>query len=345
LDDAVTDLDWSPDGSRLFLGTAGGMLYRFDAHGREQQRWRAHDGGVTRLSVQPGDTGKLASAGEDGRVALWVDGDTHAPEVLSKGNDWVEHLAWTPDGRVLAAAARKTISLWRGSESLGMWFDAGRHVLAMAWAPDGRRLATAANKGLYLWRLERNGNDAEPIQLLSFPGAPVAVAWQPNGKALAVGTQDGFLQLWRSADSRARARQLTMRGYAAKVSCLAWHPAGPLIATAGGPDVVLWELPRDGGGARGTPLRHHPVTVTALAWSDDGALLASGDRSGRLCIWNTAGDAVFTCLFEHEISTLQWQPAQGVLAIGDTGGALHLINHSDAGPVRPGPANEEIHSD
>ena len=80
-----------------------------------------------------------------------------------------------------------------------MWYDAKRQILAMAWAPDGRRLATAANKGLYLWRVGANPDEAaEPVQLLSFPGAPVSVAWQANGKALAVGTQEACLQVWRA---------------------------------------------------------------------------------------------------------------------------------------------------
>ena len=188
--------------------------------------------------------------------------------LLGTENGWVEHLAWTPDGKVLASAARKTISLWRGSESLGIWYDARRQVLAMAWAPDSKRLATAANKGLYLWRMQdARNNSSEPMQLLSFPGAPVALAWRPNGRALAVGTQDGFLQVWRQATGKSHddnARQLTMRGYRSKVNCLAWHPRRGIIATAGGPDVVLWELPEAGKGARGQPLRHHQDTVTTL---------------------------------------------------------------------------------
>ena len=341
LDDAVTDLAWAADGAQLFVGTAGGLVYRFASDGGEQRHWHAHDGGLTRLCPQPGNTGVVATAGEDGRVLLWDANAQQACETLANGSDWVEHLAWTPDGSVLAAAARKTISLWRGGESLGMWFDARRHVLAMAWAPDNRRLATAANKGLFLWRLD--GDGAEPVPLLSFPGAPVAVAWQPNGKALAVGTQDGFLQLWLPGNGTKAARQLTMRGYPSKVACLAWHPRTALIATAGGPDIVLWTLPRDGGGTQGNPLRHHRATITALAWSDDGALLASGDRSGRLFISDDTGDVVFTRRFNHEIAALQWRPGRTVLALGDNGGALHLVDrHTAADPFDPSPTQENL---
>jgi WD40 repeat protein len=157
------------------------------------------------------------------------------------------------------------------------------------------------------------------------------LAWRPNGRALAVGTQDGFLQVWRQATTDVEndhARQLTMRGYPSKVNCLAWHPYRGTIATAGGPDVVLWELPEAGKGARAQPLRHHQNTVTTLSWSADGQLLASGDRSGRLCVWDRDGDAVFSRQLTHEISALQWQPCGDTLAAGDTGGGLHLLGRN-----------------
>jgi WD40 repeat protein len=217
-----------------------------------------------------------------------------------------------------------------------MWYDAKRQILAMAWAPDGRRLATASNKGLYLWRLGRDaGNAEEPEQLLSFPGAPVSVAWQPNGRALAVGTQDGFLQVWRTSlagqgPGKGGAKQLTMKGYTSKVACLSWHPTQPTIASAGGNDVVLWRLPRGNGGAKGQPLRHHAATVTALKWSPDGRFLASGDRAGRLCIWDADGAVVFTQNLKHEVTVLHWYSNSNVLLTGDIAGGVHRLGRVDS---------------
>lgn len=332
LDDAVSALQWMADGSALLVGSADGRLRKIARNGVTQADWRGHFGGVTRLQLRPGAPETLASSGEDGRVLLWDSQSGEQTALLSEESNWVEQLEWTPDGKVLATAAGRTISLWRGRESLGVWYDGRRQVLAMAWAPDSRRLATASNKGLYLWRLDTAGNGCtEPMQLLTFPGAPVSVAWQKKGRALAVGTQDSFLQIWRQGGqtrgprSQGAARQLTMRGYPGKVICLAWHPERPLIATAGGPEVVLWTLPANGKAATGQPLRHHQKTITALAWSEAGRQLAAGDRDGRLSIWALGGELLFTQSLGHEITQLAWQPGSNALIVGDTAGGLRLF--------------------
>lgn len=334
LSDALADLAWSSDGSLLFAGSADGSIVRFDSAGESRAAWQAHEAGVTRLAIKPDDDNILASAGEDGHVTLWRSHSGEQQALLADEGSWVELLAWTPDGKVLAGAASKTLSVWRGEESLGFWFDVQRRILAMDWAPDSRRLATASNKGLYLWRLDEEGSGhGEPMQLLSFPGAPVSVAWEPRGRALAVGTQDGFLQVWRQAGgskgphAAGKASQLTMRGYPGKVTCLAWHPFMPLIATAGGPDVVLWKLPLTGKGAKGQPLREHKKTVITLAWSPDGQLLASGDRSGLLCLWSRVGELLYSQPMGNEISVLRWCPDCSALAVGDTDGQLRVLDN------------------
>jgi WD40 repeat protein len=259
-----------------------------------------------------------ASAGEDGRVLLWHADSAELLAELAEESSWIEQLAWSSDGRTLAAAAEKTIHLWRDGESLGVWFDARRRVLAMAWAPDGERLATAANKGLYLWRI----GGQEPAQLLEFPGAPVAVAWDTPGRALAVGTQDGFLQIWLQGRS-GPARRLTMRGYPGKVSCLAWHPRRAVIASAGGRDLVLWPTEGEAAGRKAQPLRAHEHTVTALGYAPDASLLVSGDRGGRLCVWDDAGVLQQLAELGDEITVLAWS-ADGRLACGTTAGRLQV---------------------
>jgi WD40 repeat protein len=337
--EAITALRWrsaddaSATDDLLAAGADGWIRGHAGTDGREQLAWQAHDGGVTGLCLRPTPAKNkddlpavLASAGEDGRVQLWdVRGGLVA--TLAEESSWVEHLAWTADGRLLAAAAGRSIHLWRGEESLGVWYDANRSVLALAWAPDGKHLATAANKGLHLWQV---GGQA-PAQLLQFPGAPVVLGWRPDGKALAVGTQDGFLQVWRQSGPRGGGgrkggtSQLTMRGYPAKVTCLEWHPTRSRVATAGGQDLVLWDIPAAGEG-KPTPLRLHRTAVTALAYAPDGALLASGDRDGRVCLWSDAGAPLQSLALDAEVACAVWNSDGSAIAFGCTDGGITVLD-------------------
>ncbi|MCF7983081.1 MAG: hypothetical protein K9L70_01635 [Thiohalocapsa sp.] len=320
LPESVTVLAWT-DGGGLCSGAADGSIRLHGIGGVALRVLAAHDGGVTALCPRPG-TDAVASAGEDGRVCLWgSDGDV--PEIPMQSSHWVEHLAWTGDGRTLAAAAGRSLQLWRDAGSAGIWYDSRRTVLAFAWAPDGRRLAIAANQGLHVWR---DGAEA-PAQLLDFPGAPLAVDWRSDGKALAVGTQDGFLQVWRQpapAGKRGAGGQLTMRGYPAKVRCVHWHPRRSRVATAGGSDVAVWDTPQTGPG-RAVPLRAHEAAVTALAYAPDGGLLASADRDGRVCLWRDGGDLLLTFVLGAEVTALSWSPDGAVLALGCTDGQLRVL--------------------
>ena len=318
--DAVTDL--AVHGDTLYASSADGKIYHFDLAGKLLADWQAHNGGVIRVGPQPNGN-KVASSGEDGQVLLWS-ADGASCEVLAREPRWIEHLEWTANGATLAAAAERTIYLWRinpgDHESLGVWYDASRNVLAMAWAPDNKRLASACNKGLYLWRI---GGDA-PVELLQFPGAPVSVAWKQDSSALAVGTQDGFLQIWRK-DPSGQSKQLTMRGYQGKVTCLSWHPRKKLIATAGSHDIVIWDLSSKQGGGKPTPLRRHQQTITRLAYSPSGHRLASGDRAGRLCIWNTETGLEYEWMVDAEVTAMQWSVDGQQLAVGNIFGQLRVF--------------------
>ena len=70
LNDAVTDITGAFDGSWMIAGTARGQLLRYDRAGSRINDWQAHDGGVIRIRPQPENKGTVASAGEDGRVAV-----------------------------------------------------------------------------------------------------------------------------------------------------------------------------------------------------------------------------------------------------------------------------------
>lgn len=332
LPESVADLAWSGAGEALYAGSADGVLTAYQGDGDWHFRCQAHAEGVTAVRVHP-DGSLVATAGEDGCLRLW-DAATGGPaDGADSGADdgrWAEHLAWSPDGSVLAGTTGRTVHLRHGDGRHETWDGHPGGIGALAWAPTGRRLASGANKGVYLW----NVGSWEPVKVLEFPGAAVSLAWSRDGRALAAGTQDGFLHL-RLQVPGTTARRLTMSGYPGKVACLAWQPAKPgrhlRVATCGGSDVVVWTLDTRTGGKQPRPLRQHDRAVTALGWSRPaGAWLASGDRGGHLCIWGSADEPVFETKLGAEITRVLWHPEQPRLAVGCVDGTLRLFSLGEA---------------
>jgi WD40 repeat protein len=324
LPEAVTAL--APAGAECFWsGCADGSVRLHGSDGVELRRWAAHGGGVSRLCPRPGSD-MLASAGDDGRVCLWRAGELQ--QVLLQADDWVEQMAWSPDGRILAASAGRNLHLWRDGTPIDAGYVPGGSVLALAWSAEAR-LAIAANNTLQLWQADAGA----PTPVPGLQGAPIVLGWRADGRALAAGTQDGVLQVWRLAETgvdgdkkhagSAGGSQLTMRGYPAKVRCVRWHPRCSRVATTGGSDVVVWDVPERGPG-RATPLRAHETAVTVLAYAPDGDLLASADRAGRICLWRDGSQPLQRFSLQAEATTLLWSADGAALVVGTIDGRLHV---------------------
>ncbi len=124
---------------------------------------------------------------------------------------------------------------------------------------------------------------------LRHAGRVNALAYFPDGTAVASASEDGTVRVWNLGNGRER---LAYRGHVAatnrlKAAAVAVSPDGTTVASAGGLDIHLW----DGGtGAlKQTLAGGHAEAVKSLAFAPDGATLFAADDKGRLVGWNLAG--------------------------------------------------------
>jgi len=331
---AIADVRW-PSGPRVERRADGSVAVSTpEAPAPRPLRVACHPGSC--LCIAADARGGFLTGGDDGRVVhvprvgepmvladvpgAWIDslacsragvrayaGGRLVERVTAGSNATIElaapatALAFSPDGRCLAAAH---------SDGVTLWFDAGLprrlpwrgYHRALAWSPQGRYLVTGMQENaLHGWRVADGGD----IEMGGYPGQPLSLSFAHDGRYLA--TSGGMRPVCWGFDPPGGADQPVECGVAGKtpVTCISCHPRQSMIAAGyHNGAIVLCQPGSDeglfikgpGGGA-----------LNALAWSGDGCRLAFGTHDGVLG-WLGLPDALFRSREEARQSSKETTP-------------------------------------
>ena len=282
--------------------------------------------------------------------------------VLNSAASTVTSVAFSPDGKVLAAAADSPGG--DGSGEVQLWDVANRQqmgnpltdpsphngVRAMAFSPDGKILAIGIDDTVELWDETTRRHIGDLITGNTEFTAVSVAKFSPDGKILAIGRNDGTIQLWDVAHRRQLGPSISLAGGVEpdgtvnQVAAMAFTSDGKTLATLTTSDssagaVELWKV-----------ATHHqignPFVLTgtpnpqpqAMAFSPDGTIVAVGGYGVQL--WDVVtrkyiaslespadpGIVVDAVAFSHE---------GRILAIGNRDGTTETWNVTTRQTVGP----------
>ncbi|HWK53494.1 MAG TPA: WD40 repeat domain-containing protein [Hyphomicrobiales bacterium] len=328
LPDYPVAADWSADDTRLALAAADGSIHVYSPEYPERTtRWQAHDGCIQALRWHP-TLPLLSSGGQDGRIRHWSFDTAGAPQQHAESprlGNWIEDMAWHPEGRYLAVTVGREALLFDHEGYLHNRVDFETSTIAgLAWHPRGTALALAGYGGVML---VSGVADRPTLCRLAWHGSLLNCLWSPDGKVLAACRQDNAIHFWRLKTQRDSA----ISGYDGKPRAMAFSADSRYLVTGGSERLTAWKFVGDGPEGR-PPLEmlYHQSTVTTLCLHPDTGHVAAGDKSGVVSLWEAAGSAqpYYHFALASEPALLSWRNWKGrqLLAVADQNGRLELLD-------------------
>lgn len=255
---------------------------------------------------------------------------------MSSLGDHVQDLAWSPDGRLLAAAEVSGKVAVLDAVNGNLIFKVQAHALgccSLAWKPREAVLATGGQDGkVKLW----DGATGREITTLSeSPTWVEKVAWSPDGRFVAYGAGK-ILKIASLAGGIGE----DFPPLASTIADLAWKPDGSELAVACYGGVTLFEPEKHGPGRK----YEWKGSCLNLAWHPEGKYLAGGQQDGCVHFWRTKDGKDSTMHgYPTKVRELAWDFTGRYLA---TGGSAEVTvwDCSGKGPAGTRPISLEGHS-
>ena len=278
------------------------------------------------LAVSP-DGRTLAGAYNAPRVALWGIADSREQPALTVGTDWINGLAYSPDGsrlgvassdqhvyvlavadgsivRALTDPSKLTSVAWSGTSivtggvdgSLRVWQEkspiarqSGKPIWQFASDSGGRTWFAGASSGqIALWRV--NGQDLVPLPAPKTPGglaSTTAIAISPDGRRLSVGTRTGVLVTWDLTASGAENARTDQILPSGSIRSISFDATGTNIAAAPTEGSTVI-VHRSEDGSWRTVANIGGDTAMLVAFDPERPILTLSLASAQVQIWDTS---------------------------------------------------------
>jgi WD40 repeat protein len=242
------------------------------------------------------------------------------------GQDTVEALAFSPDGRQVAVgAADGVVAVYSlhasaAEEAVRIAKMHAGFTSSIAWSPAGDRVLSAAGDGsVRIW----DPRSLQPLQsFTAYPATHPAAVWAPNGQKIALAQGRDTIQVINLAGN-ADPQTLSLPG---TTRALLWLPNGQIAGSDLTGNVAFFQPGKRDPVRTYTPSAAHKA-VNSLSLLPDGSLLAAGYDDGAIVLIDPATAKEVRQLPKGQsVGNVAWSPNGKVLAESSIEFALTFFN-------------------
>ncbi len=200
---------------------------------------------------------------------------------------------------------------------------------------DATLLASACDDKLMVWDVA--GGEAIKRRTPTHSWV-LALAWSPDGKALASGHEDGMIRLWTVDGNRSGKDRLKLlaqwEGHSNAVSAFAFRDQRNQLASAGEDRLIhVWDIVAQ---KKVATFKGHSDRIPALAWQPGGDVLVSAGWDTTARVWEIGKSDPLMLLNSHsdQVHTLAFSPDGKQLAVADSDFAIHIWTELPKGRVQ-----------
>jgi WD40 repeat protein/CHAT domain-containing protein/tetratricopeptide (TPR) repeat protein len=356
----VRVLAGDPRRGRTFaLSPGGGHLVR-TAEAGALNLWDMNTGQVVRkLAMPPQDSRTIESVaispnGKQVLSAGWRSFQLHDLDTgglilnrrLESREEQASAVAFSPDGRQMLIAtgsyidgtSELTLRLPGSAEQVGAFKGHKGLVKAVAFSPDGTRVATAgADWTVKLWEastqqlIRSEFLDQKSLYEGNKRGAPLAIAFSPDGREIAFGTSWGLVFLWDANDGTLREAR-TAKTTHAQVTAVAFTRDGAKLLV--GTDDGALELRDRATLGLSLIFQDQRAGVVSAAVSPDGRRVISSGTDATIRIFDTATTDLLANLVATQDGEWATITPEGFFATSPNGAKdLKVVRGLDVGAI------------